>query len=138
LIADHKALVDQEKAAKPYIVPKNSITSPSTWQENADFFGQRPALSSDGINRPRLVMSPRDQPAHGLQRSRRGGAEFEARLHIRATGRRRAALTLSSNASTSTSRLGSVEALDREARRLGVTRQALVKLWIAERLEKAA
>ena len=31
-----------------------------------------------------------------------------------------------------------VEALDREARRLGVTRQALVKLWIAERLEKAA
>jgi hypothetical protein len=31
-----------------------------------------------------------------------------------------------------------VEALDWEARRLGVTRQALVKLWIAERLEKAA
>jgi hypothetical protein len=31
-----------------------------------------------------------------------------------------------------------VEALDRESRRLGVTRQALVKLWIAERLEKAA
>ncbi|MGC2785646.1 MAG: CopG family transcriptional regulator [Roseiarcus sp.] len=31
-----------------------------------------------------------------------------------------------------------VEALDREARRLGVTRQALVKLWIAERLERAA
>ena len=31
-----------------------------------------------------------------------------------------------------------VEALDREARRLGVTRQALVKLLIAERLEKAA
>jgi len=31
-----------------------------------------------------------------------------------------------------------VEALDREARRLGVTRQSLVKLWIAERLEKAA
>jgi hypothetical protein len=31
-----------------------------------------------------------------------------------------------------------VEGLDREARRLGVTRQALVKLWIAERLEKAA
>ena len=30
-----------------------------------------------------------------------------------------------------------VEALD-QARRLGVTRQALVKLWIAERLEKAA
>ena len=31
-----------------------------------------------------------------------------------------------------------VEALDREARRLGVTRQSLVKLWIAERLERAA
>ena len=31
-----------------------------------------------------------------------------------------------------------VEALDREAARLGVTRQALVKLWIAERLDKAA
>jgi hypothetical protein len=31
-----------------------------------------------------------------------------------------------------------VEALDHEARRLGVTRQALVKLWIAERLERAA
>ncbi len=31
-----------------------------------------------------------------------------------------------------------VEALDREAQRLGVTRQALVKLWIAERLERAA
>jgi hypothetical protein len=27
-----------------------------------------------------------------------------------------------------------VEGLDREARRLGVTRQALIKLWIAERL----
>jgi hypothetical protein len=31
-----------------------------------------------------------------------------------------------------------VEALDREADRLGVTRQALVKLWIAERLGKVA
>ncbi len=31
-----------------------------------------------------------------------------------------------------------VDALDREARRLGVTRQALVKLWVAERLERAA
>ena len=31
-----------------------------------------------------------------------------------------------------------VEALDREAARLGVTRQALVKLWIAERLGRAA
>jgi hypothetical protein len=30
------------------------------------------------------------------------------------------------------------EALDREARRLGVPWQALVKLWIAERLERAA
>ena len=28
-----------------------------------------------------------------------------------------------------------VAALDREAQRLGVTRQALIKLWIAERLE---
>lgn len=28
-----------------------------------------------------------------------------------------------------------VDALDREARHLGVTRQALIKLWIAERLE---
>jgi len=27
-----------------------------------------------------------------------------------------------------------VDGLDREARRLGVTRQALIKLWIAERL----
>ncbi len=31
-----------------------------------------------------------------------------------------------------------VEALDREAQRLGVTRQALVKLWIAERIDRAA
>jgi hypothetical protein len=30
-----------------------------------------------------------------------------------------------------------VEALDREARRLGVTRQSIIKVWIAERLEKA-
>jgi hypothetical protein len=29
-----------------------------------------------------------------------------------------------------------VDRLDRESRRLGVSRQALVKLWIAERLEK--
>lgn len=28
-----------------------------------------------------------------------------------------------------------VEGLDRQARRLGVTRQALIKLWIAERLQ---
>ena len=28
-----------------------------------------------------------------------------------------------------------VTGLDREARRLGVTRQALIKMWIAERLE---
>lgn len=28
-----------------------------------------------------------------------------------------------------------VEALDREARHLGVTRQSLIKLWVAERLE---
>lgn len=29
-----------------------------------------------------------------------------------------------------------VEALDREARRLGVTRQSVIKLWIADRLER--
>lgn len=28
-----------------------------------------------------------------------------------------------------------VDALDREARRLGVTRQSIIKMWIAERLE---
>lgn len=30
-----------------------------------------------------------------------------------------------------------VNRLDRESRRLGVSRQALVKMWIAERLERA-
>lgn len=30
-----------------------------------------------------------------------------------------------------------IERLDQESKRLGVTRQALVKIWIAERLEKA-
>jgi hypothetical protein len=30
-----------------------------------------------------------------------------------------------------------VESLDREARRLGVTRQSIIKVWIAERLEQA-
>ena len=30
-----------------------------------------------------------------------------------------------------------VELLDREARRLGVTRQSIIKVWIAERLAKA-
>ncbi len=29
-----------------------------------------------------------------------------------------------------------VESLDREAKRLGVSRQAVIKVWIAERLEK--
>ena len=29
-----------------------------------------------------------------------------------------------------------IEALDREAKRLGVTRQSLIKVWIAEMLEK--
>ena len=29
-----------------------------------------------------------------------------------------------------------IDSLDREARRLGVTRQSLIKVWIAERLEK--
>lgn len=28
-----------------------------------------------------------------------------------------------------------IEALDREAKRLGVTRQSIIKVWIAERLE---
>lgn len=31
-----------------------------------------------------------------------------------------------------------VESLDREASRLGVTRQSIIKVWIAERLEKKA
>ena len=31
-----------------------------------------------------------------------------------------------------------IQALDREARRLGVPRQSIIKLWIAERLEKAS
>lgn len=31
-----------------------------------------------------------------------------------------------------------VESLDREAQRLGVTRQSIIKLWIAERLERRA
>jgi len=31
-----------------------------------------------------------------------------------------------------------VESLDREARRLGVTRQSVIKLWIAERLDRKA
>jgi hypothetical protein len=29
-----------------------------------------------------------------------------------------------------------VKSLDREARRLGVTRQSIIKVWIAERLER--
>ena len=31
-----------------------------------------------------------------------------------------------------------VESLDREAHRLGVTRQSIIKVWIAERLEQKA
>jgi hypothetical protein len=31
-----------------------------------------------------------------------------------------------------------VDSLDREARRLGVTRQSIIKVWIAERLEQKA
>ena len=31
-----------------------------------------------------------------------------------------------------------IECLDKEAKRLGVSRQALLKIWIAERLEKVA
>ncbi len=29
-----------------------------------------------------------------------------------------------------------IDSLDREARRLGVTRQSIIKIWIAERLER--
>ncbi len=31
-----------------------------------------------------------------------------------------------------------IESLDKEAKRLGVTRQAIIKVWLAERLEKRA
>jgi hypothetical protein len=31
-----------------------------------------------------------------------------------------------------------IESLDREARRLGVTRQSIIKVWIAERLRERA
>lgn len=31
-----------------------------------------------------------------------------------------------------------IESLDREAKRLGVTRQSIIKMWLAERLEKAS
>ena len=31
-----------------------------------------------------------------------------------------------------------IHALDREARRLGVPRQSIIKLWIADRLDKAS
>ena len=31
-----------------------------------------------------------------------------------------------------------IESLDREAHRLGVTRQSIIKVWLAERLEKAS
>jgi hypothetical protein len=31
-----------------------------------------------------------------------------------------------------------IESLDREADRLGVTRQSIIKVWIAERLERRA
>lgn len=31
-----------------------------------------------------------------------------------------------------------VDGLDREARRLGVTRQSIIKVWLSERLEQAA
>lgn len=31
-----------------------------------------------------------------------------------------------------------VDSLDQEARRLGVTRQSIIKIWIAERLERKA
>lgn len=31
-----------------------------------------------------------------------------------------------------------VELLDKEAKRLGITRQSIIKIWLAERLEKAS
>ena len=31
-----------------------------------------------------------------------------------------------------------IESLDREVNRLGVTRQSIIKVWLAERLERAA
>lgn len=31
-----------------------------------------------------------------------------------------------------------IESLDREASRLGVTRQSIIKVWLAERLEQSA
>ena len=31
-----------------------------------------------------------------------------------------------------------IESLDREAKRLGVTRQSIIKVWIADRLERKA
>jgi hypothetical protein len=31
-----------------------------------------------------------------------------------------------------------IESLDREAKRLGVTRQSIIKVWIAERLQERA
>ena len=31
-----------------------------------------------------------------------------------------------------------IESLDREARRLGVTRQSIIKVWLAERLEQTS
>ena len=31
-----------------------------------------------------------------------------------------------------------VEGLDREARRLGVTRQSIIKIWLSERLEQSS
>jgi len=31
-----------------------------------------------------------------------------------------------------------IESLDREAGKMGVTRQSIIKVWLAERLEKAA
>ena len=31
-----------------------------------------------------------------------------------------------------------IQGLDREARRVGVTRQSIIKVWLAERLERAA
>ena len=62
--------------------------------------------------------------------------KFDAARMGRATstGRRRGVPNSRSSASPSIFPRVVVEGLDREPRRLGVTRQAFVKLWIAERL----
>ena len=49
------------------------------------------------------------------------------------------ARTLADGSMTKTARTAwVVEALDREARRIGIGRQAVIKTWIAERLDEEA